>query len=141
LIREANSPPGDLYEQGFFTNGRGEKVGVSLTIYNDGLVADATSNTQEADEFLNDILAWASGSFHLTPHENILKTKRYGSVVYVEMEKSLDTLNPKLAQCCNLLSSRLGYNNNAAFEVFGLSLGVDEGFKNKPKTSNAALLL
>lgn len=132
LLRTADSRPGDFYEEGIFTNARGENIGVSLIIYNDGLVADATGNTQEADEFMDDFVVWASVSFHLAPHQEILKAKRYTSVVYVEMEKSLDMLNPKLAQCCNLLSSKLGPNNKAAFETTGISLGVDEGLNDRP---------
>lgn len=83
------------FKAGSFTGARGIPIVVGLSIYNDGLVADTVSSTDETTEFLLDLTKWLNGTFGLTvPKERDVK---FLSQIDFQSEVSLTNLNRRLA--------------------------------------------
>jgi hypothetical protein len=119
---------GEVFQEGIFQKQNGDKIGVDLTIFGDGLVADTRASTEDSDSFLDDVSTWASKSLNLSDYREIVTKKNYLSVIYVETEQSLIALNPKLAKLLASISPQIGN----LVEPIGIAIGVDEGLERKP---------
>ncbi len=82
------------FKAGTFTGARNVPVMVGLNIYNDGMVADTTSSTDETTEFLNDLAKWLNDTYGLA----VSKERRviYLSQINFQSEVSLTNLNRRL---------------------------------------------
>jgi hypothetical protein len=100
-------------------------VDVELTLFNDGLVANSSSSTEDTDRFLENVLASAVTKFSLTFDPSMVRRKLYLSEVNVKLDQPLANLNPKLAQFAEKLSSMCRTIIAQPFEVGGLSLWAD----------------
>lgn len=80
-------------------------IAVELRIYNDGLVADTRSSTEDTDLFLTDVLETAAKEFSLPYKTDVIRKKLYLSELAVRTDKSLAVLNPKLAEFAEELSA------------------------------------
>jgi len=123
-----DSSSGEVFQEGIFQNKNGDKISVDLTIYRDGLVADTYASTEDSDAFLDDVSNWTARSLNLANYKEIVTKKNYLSIMYVETEKSLTMLNPKLAEILTFLSPKVGN----PVEPMSLAIGVDEGLERKP---------
>ena len=108
------------FSKGRFVNDFGEEIEVELEIWNDGLVADTRSSTNDTDAFLDDLLSWISTDFDLTSYKEIAHAKLYVSELWVHTGKSLAFLNPKLQSLVNHI-------NSLAKEFSGKNLVFDVG--------------
>jgi|CZKS01.1.fsa_nt_gi hypothetical protein len=95
---------------------------VSLTLYNDGIVIDTTSSTQEADQFAADLLSRASREFMLAYEPDMIRKHLYISSLIVRSDVSLNAFNPKLAAFAERISGALGNGGNptSRFQFAGL---------------------
>lgn len=102
-------------------------IGINLSIYNDGLVVDTRSSTGDSDVFLNEFLAWISIEFGLASYQEFLKSKMYLSELWVQTDKALNSLNPKLDDFAKRLTgSIVGRSHQPlAFETTGISFWTD----------------
>lgn len=102
-------------------------IAVDLIIFNWGLVAETRSSTEDSDAFLHDFLNWASTEFNMTPYQEVIRAKNYLSELWVQTEKSLNSLNPKLANFIKRLESLIeGHDHHSfRFETTGIILGPD----------------
>ncbi|MEW6660152.1 MAG: hypothetical protein AB1424_15970 [Thermodesulfobacteriota bacterium] len=109
-------------------------IGVDLSIYNDGLIADTRSSTNDSDAFLDEFLNWVSTEFGFMPYQEVLRTKLYISELVVQTEKSLNTLNPKLVKFAKHLNSLiLGHEHQPiAFQTTGILFWTDPTAGNNP---------
>ena len=82
------------FESGQFTGQAGEKIAVDLAVYNDGLVADTRSSTEDSDFFLHDFMTWLHEEHGLLKYETVVRKKVYVSELYVTCEQLLNNLNP-----------------------------------------------
>lgn len=115
---------------GVFTDKKYGAISVDLQVHTDGLVGDTRANTEATDAFLKDLLTWVVAEETLqTPTE--IK-KQYLSEVYVEWEKPLSALNPKLKQIAKLLSSKITGFDPTTFDVAGIIFGSNSGAYEKP---------
>jgi hypothetical protein len=107
---------------------------VDLTIFNDGLVADTRSSTKDSDTFLNDLLSWVSIEYDLVPYQDILRSKIYVSELWVQTDKSLNALNPKLEYFAKRVTSLIeGHSHHPiAYETSGISFWTDPAVINPP---------
>lgn len=122
------------FSGGSFQKDPQHNIGVDLTIYNDGLIADTRSSTNDSDAFLDDFLNWISLEFGLAPYQEVLRTKLYVSELWVQTDKSLVALNPKLADFAKRLTSMIvGHEHHPiAFEPCGIIFWTDPTVANPP---------
>jgi hypothetical protein len=118
-------PPSDLkeaLEKGFvFTRGtfihQSRPIEITrLGIYNDGILVDTASNTDDSDLIVDDILSWASAQIGLRP---ILTPMRpiHASQVVVDFDLSVDALLRKLKTLTNLVSSTISENSGRSYDL------------------------
>jgi hypothetical protein len=83
------------FKSGTFVGQRKVPLLIDLNIYNDGIVVDARSSTDESTEFLNDVANWLQDTYGLA----IPKERRvaYLSQIDFQWDVSLGNLNPGLA--------------------------------------------
>lgn len=122
------------YLQGSFTpKKRKEAITVDLLLYRDGIVADTRSSTADSDEFIADLLTWASNELGLLPHEDIVKSKGAISTVYFSSTHSMSLLNPKLEAFAKLLSDAVtGQSRGAKLEFASISFWPDQNIVSPP---------
>ena len=107
---------------------------VDLTVFNDGLIADTQSSTEDSDDFLNEHLTLIATELDLVPYQEVLRSKVYLSELWVQTEKNLNALNPKLENFAKRLTSLIvGHNHHPiAFETTGITLWTDPIVVNPP---------
>jgi hypothetical protein len=100
-------------------------VDVELTLYNDGLIANSSSSTEDTDKFLDNVVTSAVAEFSLTFDPSMVRRKLYLSELNVRLDNPLVNLNPKLAHFAENLSSVCKDAIVQPFEVGGLALWTD----------------
>jgi len=116
---------GVKFIDGDFQTKDGELIEVSLTIYNDGLVAETRSSTRDTDDFLAELLERICEIFNLPDHNYVIKEKLYLSQLFVTTDKSLELINPKLRNISKYLSGIC----SCPYELGGLSFWADQTSK------------
>lgn len=116
---------GMIFKKGEFQAREEVFVDVELTLFNDGLVANSSSSTDDTDKFLENVIASAMTEFSLTFDSTMIRRKLYLSELNVRLDQPLVNLNPKLAQFAEKLSSMCSTIITQPFEVGGLSLWTD----------------
>jgi hypothetical protein len=111
-----------------------KNIAIDLTVFNDGLVADTRSSTEDSDAFLNDYLTLLSTELDLVPYQEVLRSNAYLSELWVQTDKSLNALNPKLADFAKRLTSLVvGHSHHhIAFESTGITFWTDPIVVNPP---------
>jgi hypothetical protein len=95
-----------------------EYVDVTFTVYNDGLTADTRSSTKDSEAFLQGAMDFVSkGNFGIVYDPSMIHRKAHLSEIIVHTEKTLDSINPKLAK----LEKRLNELSNGALPEFRLA--------------------
>jgi hypothetical protein len=93
------------FERGQFQIKEEIFVDIALKIFNDGIVAETQSSTHDSDSFLEDVLKLAAKDFSLTYKPTMIRNKVYFSELNVESTKSLNGMNPKLAEFAAKITS------------------------------------
>ncbi len=122
------------FKGGSFQKDPQHNIAVDLTIFNDGFVVDTRSSTKDSDAFLNDFLTWIPTEFDLVPYQEIIKSKIYVNEVWVQTDKSLNSLNPKLVSFAKRITSLIeGHSHHPiAYETSGIMFWTDPGVINPP---------
>jgi hypothetical protein len=122
------------FSGGNFQKDDQHNIGVDLGIFNWGLVAETKSSTNDSDAFLNDLLNWVSTEFKIVPYETVLRSKIYVSEVWVQTDKKLNSLNPKLENLAKRISSLIkGHDHKPiAYETSGIIFSTDPVVTNPP---------
>jgi hypothetical protein len=89
------------FKSGRFVNPQGAPVLVTLSIYNDGMVCDASSSTDDSTRFLEDVTQWIKSEYGLAVPENVRRA--YVGQIDFETETQLISLNPALQHLKALL--------------------------------------
>ena len=124
-LHEIDWQKGIKFEDGVFVNRAGEQLAVSLTVYNDGLVADTRSSTTDSDYFLEQTLGFLTSEFNFPDYQTVLRRKTHASELVIRLERPMDSLNPKLRAFADRLST-LTSSDNAPFRI-GINLSSDPG--------------
>jgi hypothetical protein len=110
------------FKAGTFTGARKIPIMVGLNIYNDGLVADTVSSTDESTEFLLDLAKWLNDTYGLT----VPKERRVNLLSQIDFQSdiSLTNLNRRL----EALAENLGVlsSNKARHEVGSIQLWTED---------------
>ena len=120
------------FVEGVFRNSSGVDLGVTVTAYGDGVVADTFSNTDNTTEFLRDMAQFATEIGFPFPNENEIG-KSFTSILCVQSEVSIQTLNPKLNGIARMIESKLVTMDGKprTFEFAGISLFSEDLSQNK----------
>lgn len=103
-----------------------------FTIFNDGLVADSSSSTDDMDLFLNDLADWARNEI---PKALPTGPRYYVSQIEVKLNQHLDSFAPRFWQVGQEITERLAtYQIDAPrYEVTAVYLNFDQMGKPNPQ--------
>jgi hypothetical protein len=104
------------FVEGEFTNSGGFKMGVTVTFYGDGVVADSFSHTDNTTEFLRDLAQFAGEFGFPFPDESDIG-KGFTSILGVECDAPLLVLNPRLESIARLIEKNLVTMDNKPREI------------------------
>jgi hypothetical protein len=91
------------FNAGSFVNSKGTSVFVGLNIYSDGMVADTTSSTDDANAFLEELIAWMVLEFGLTGPAGV--RIGYVSQIDFECELPMSRIDSRLVNFIKLLEA------------------------------------
>lgn len=96
-----------------------------LTVFNDGVVVDTTTSTDDSDQFLTDLARWAK---EMIPDAESVGPRYYVSNLEVRMEAEIERYAPSIRSIENRIGILLnGYKIEAPrFEVAGVKLHFDQ---------------
>jgi hypothetical protein len=93
---------GGKFKSGHEEDGKERYIIVGLTVYNDGLVANTESSTNDSDKFLDEALHSAAKEFGLV--HPVTRKKLYFSEMDVQLDRPISLVNPKLEQLASRIS-------------------------------------
>jgi hypothetical protein len=124
--------PLDLkFEGGVFVVADGTPLAVSLSILDDGMIAETRASTDESDKFLEDALSWASAEYGL-PHYSELGIERlYASELTVQLDLSANLFGQKFSGYTERLRRGVSNNPGIPMELTALHFGPDPSLTKK----------
>jgi len=125
--------PGYKFIDGQFRKSNGEVITINLNIFDDGLVAETRSSTQDCDAFLEEVLQWAAQNHGIVYRPDMVRSKARVSELHVRPSHVLSNLNSQLARFAERLSSLVSISGGTIpFEVSGLTLAPDPTLNPRP---------
>lgn len=106
---------------GRFVTSANVPVDVSLRVYNDGVVADTHSSTDDSDEFLADLLTGSTQALGLAFTGSMVHRRSYVSELNLICKNSLVAINPKMLAFSRTLSEV----SDTAYEPTMIGFGAD----------------
>ena len=109
-----NRTDGIKFENGRYKLNEREAIGVQLTAYDDGLIAEVKTDTDLAEEFLGDAVAFFQQQIgmHNEPsmgsRELLVSRKMYTSTLVFESQSGFEKVNAILEPICTLLNEASG---------------------------------
>lgn len=91
------SPLSLKFQDGVFQNASGQLIYASLSIHDDGLIAETRESTQESDRFMTDALEWFSSEFDLPHHAELSINRVYVSELIVETKLPLSIFSDEFS--------------------------------------------
>jgi hypothetical protein len=131
---KAEGIPGLTFQKGSFQAEEEIYVAINnLTIYDDGIVIDAASSTEDADKFAADLLKSATEEFALSYDPETIRRRLYLSELIVRSDMNLGSLNPVLADFSEQISHPHFGLSGTPFTVQGISFWSDTDGNAKQK--------
>jgi hypothetical protein len=93
----------------------------SLTLFNDGMVIDTISTTENADLFATHLLESAARQFGLTYQPEMIRRRAYVSELIVTSDVALDSVNPRLGAFASRISQFAPDRPKLEFKLSGFS--------------------
>jgi hypothetical protein len=103
-LMDFNSNNALEFTAGTFVKTKRLQLRVGLAFYNNGVMADTLSSTDDADHFLTDIFQWAAREFDIFTDSGQVR-KSYVSQVDVKFDSAVKFANPKLDFVADRLNS------------------------------------
>jgi hypothetical protein len=127
---KAEVPLGLTFQRGSFQAEEEIYVAINnLTIYDDGIVIDSASSTEDGDKFGIDLLKSAAQEFALTFDADTVRKRLYLSELVVRSDINLTSLSPILPTFLEKISSAA-----VPFAVGGISFWTDADAASRHKT-------
>ena len=117
------APNGLEFRGGAFEIDDSQAVLVGLTVFADGLVAETGSHTNHTEDFLVDLLAFATREFRLRFDPSMVREKHYQSQLVISSSRVLQVVDPIVAAYCRYLSDVM--NAPTPVQQIGLHFGPD----------------
>jgi hypothetical protein len=108
-----------VFLEGVFTSKEHGPLQVTLKIFNDGIVAETLSSTDDGDAFLTDVLTAASKELGLEFTGSMVHRRQYVSELILICDKSLNSLHPQLRQFSRAVSDAFGVTSELTTIGFG----------------------
>lgn len=124
------SPKGIKFTDGAFSIDN-QMRSVSVTFYNDGIIADTRSSTIHSDAFLEDVLSFAAQHFGVEYHPEIVYRKQYLSELILRAEHDLASACDRIAKLASRLNAIVGPQEQP-FKWFGFELRKDPSIQSGP---------
>jgi hypothetical protein len=117
-----------------FENGTWNGLDTTIVIYNNGIMVDTRSSTDDSEKVLEDALKWAADTFGLTYQPEMLARKAYLSELDVKCDIPLEALNPKLEAFVNKLTQTVSglTGQSLNFKASALWINFDSAFAKGP---------
>jgi hypothetical protein len=114
------------FKAGTFVNSKGVPLVVSLSIYQDGFVADTLSSTDDSTEFLVNMTDWVQKECNLVLPTDV--KKGYLGQIHFECDVPLVALNSRLTQALRFIEENCKPfdGNHRKFDVAGLSFWTED---------------
>lgn len=119
-----------VFSRGTFKTKEGVDIGVTLKLYNDGVIAESVSSTQYTDYFINQVIRLSSEEFALAYNPTMIRYKLYLSEVHFHSNKKLIGLNPKLSKFALKITDCLPEGIKRSYEVSGMQFGPGPAIPN-----------
>ena len=119
---------GMKFMNGEFVRRDGSVLTVNCTVYTDGISADTYSSTNDSEELLEEVLT-SLPQLGFAYEPQMVRGKAYVSQVHVRCPKPLRTLNPKLVEFANRVSSAVG---GTVFDFSAVEFWPDQTLVLKP---------
>ena len=113
---------------GEFIKDDGTVIGLNVTVFSDGIWADTFSSTKDSEAFLEEALSELP-ALGFAFDQEMIRRKAYLSQVTVKCERALESLNPKLTEFADRLSSAVG---GTRFNMYAIELWPDQTLVHKP---------
>lgn len=121
---EFDEEKGIIFSNGEFSpsGSTDDAAGVTLSIYNNGVMAACCTSTSDAEKFLDILAALLSGEGIISYRPDMVTKRVYASEVFARSERHLvvSQLGPVYALLSDLL-----YGGKSQFSCVGLTLDVD----------------
>lgn len=124
VIEAIRKNEGVILGQGSYTHNEHGNVHAELGIYNDGLVGDTRADTDVSEALLDDVLSWLKKDYSYEYPADI--RKQYVSKIYVQLNKSINTVNPKLEKFQKALDKKTPYVGSLSFQVEGIQFASEQ---------------
>jgi len=116
----AENEKGLIFEGGEFESKRHGRIIAKLKVFDDGLVADTYSSTDDSKDLLEDAMSWLKAEFGLSLPSDRERKILYLSELTVTTDNDMMGLNPNFARFAALLSKKLSDVGSSS---------VNDGFK------------
>ena len=107
------------FMDGKFVNPADTPINVRLRIYNDGLVSETQSSTDDSEAFLADALTAAVRELGLTFTGSMVHRRMYASELNLTCDKRLDAVNAGMREFLNAVSEACGMKCEPTSLAFG----------------------
>jgi hypothetical protein len=101
-------------------------VNISLQVFNDGIWAETTSNTEDSDAFLEDLLSWLKSELGMNYHPRLVKIKGNISELVVHSDVALGAVCRKFKLFADRLSTVSLYQKIEHQELAAVFFGASE---------------
>jgi hypothetical protein len=115
---------GFIFKTGEFQSAAGA-ITVNFSFFNDGVVAETWSSTENGDELLGELLRSAANKYGLVYKPEMIRTKTYISELVVRLDHHLNKVNPKIASFCATIDKLFAKRNLPPFEMTGMVFAPD----------------
>lgn len=116
---------GIKFEQGVFNGKNGAVQIINLTLHNDGILIDTRSSTDDADSFMEDVIAWVNKEYGMPPLSALPIKRIYVSELNVMFQKPPAIFNPKLAPLLAEISAAIADKAQGNADFLSLQLSTD----------------
>ncbi|MDB6157024.1 MAG: hypothetical protein JWO04_730 [Gammaproteobacteria bacterium] len=119
------SPTTLKFEVGAFVGSDGIAKQVSLSVHDDGLIAEMRSSTDDCDLFLEDALKWLAEEFQLPRIGEPFVRKVYASELSVQFDGPVEIFNDRFSSFVNSLKSGLGTHQPRPMALTHINFGSE----------------
>lgn len=130
IIEARQKNTGIQATSGIFKSPSGLAIDVELTMYRDAIFADTRSSTTDSEAFITDMLDWLTQEMGMLDHRTIRINKIYVSELYVQLDKSLNFINPAFERFTSMLRTNIkSPTKDLNFEAGALQFWIDPALK------------
>jgi len=108
-----------------------------LTIFNDGIVLETSSDTDDTDATLQQLLLWAKKEIGINYKPEMIRRKLFTSQLVVYSDMELDSVHPILKELATFVSSDVSkqFDQQLVYRTAGITIGPNTLTSKFPPTA------